>query len=279
MTTQKAVILAAGIGSRMRSGQQSETDLSAEAARVAELGLKGLIPIRGRPFLDYVIGALLRAGLKRICLVVPPDCDAVLGYAERTSRLAGAEIACAVQMRPRGTADAVASARDFAAADPFVVVNCDTLYPVEALARLSRISDQCPYVVAFDRDALLRGSNFGQERIRRFAALVVDEGGVLQQIVEKPAQPERYRQHGKLWVSLNLFRFTPEIFDACRQIQPHPVRGELELTDAVALMAARRAAGRPPFRVIFSSEGVVDLTTRTDVVTAERLLENRSPGF
>ena len=276
MTMQKAVILAGGVGSRMRSGLAGGSALSAEATRMADLGLKGLIPVRGRRFLDYAVGGLLRAGLRRICLVVPPDSDLLVSYARRTSQLTGAEVTWAVQPQPLGTADAVASASDFAGTDPFVMVNCDTLYPEEAVARLSRVSDPCSYVVAFDRDALLRESNFGAERIRRFAALVVGDDGALRNIVEKPAEPELYMQGGKLWVSLNLFRFTPEIFDACRQVKPHPDRGELELTDAVLLLATR---GKLPVRVIFSGGGVVDLTARMDVAVAERLLEGRSPGF
>jgi len=106
--------------------------------------------------------------------------------------------------------------------------------------------------------------------------LVIDAPDRLRGIVEKPADPDRYAREGKLWLSLNLFRFTPEIFDACRKISPNPRRGELELTDAVSLLVAR---GGVPFRVIFASGGVLDLTARLDVARGERLLGERTPGF
>ena len=65
--------------------------------------------------------------------------------------------------------------------------------------------------------------------MRAFAAIVVGPDGELKEIVEKPPEPERYVRDGRLWVNMNLFRFTPEIFGSCRSIQPDPDRGELEL--------------------------------------------------
>ncbi len=276
MEIEKVVILAGGVGSRMRSGSAAEAALSGEAARMADSGLKGLMPIQGRPFLDFVVGSLLEAGLRRLCLVVPPEGDLLRQYASRTSRLSGAEITCAVQPEPRGTADAALAAEGFVGADSFVLCNCDTVYPAGALRDLCRPPGRCCYVVAFDRDQLPRGSNFGPERVNSFAVLIVSDDGALERIIEKPREPERYVREGKLWLGLNLFRFTPEVFDACRRTRPNAERGELELTDAVSLLLAE---GAVPFRVIFSSGGVVDLTGRGDVATARRLLEGRSPAF
>ena len=274
--TQKAVILAGGLGRRMRRADAGAAILSEEAKSRAEQGLKGLIPLRGRPFLDYVVGGLLEAGVEKVCLVVPPDCDALTDYARRTAELTGAEITWAVQSEPRGTGDAVLAAEDFAGPDPFIMCNCDTLCPQDAIAELAAVLGPGCRAVAFDRDALLLGSNFGADRIGRFAVLVISEGGELKEIVEKPRDPEAYRTGGKLWVSLNLFRFTRDIFEACRQIRPHPERGEVELTDAVSLLAAREDF---PFRAIFSSGSVMDLTAREDVSAVERLLTGRCLRF
>ena len=64
----KAVILARGLGTRMRK-DDSSAELSGEQAKFAGMGVKAMIPIE-RPFLDYVISALADAGYRRICLVV-----------------------------------------------------------------------------------------------------------------------------------------------------------------------------------------------------------------
>jgi len=276
LVTERVVVLAGGLGRRMRREEQGGAALSGDVARMAEQGLKGLIPMHGRPFLDYVVGSLLQAGLREICLVVPPDCEVLAGYARRTAKLTGAEITCAVQAEPRGTADALLAAEDFAGTGPFVMVNCDNLYPADALWRLARLEDRSCYVVAFESEALVREGNFAADRVRAFAAIVVGPGGELKQIVEKPPQPEVYARDGKLWVNMNLFRFTPEIFDSCRCIEPNPERGELELPTAVSHLVE---SGRVPVRVMLASGGVLDLTRRGDVASAERLLEGRELGF
>jgi len=274
--TTRAVVLAGGLGRRMRREGHEGAKLNGEVARMAEQGLKGLIPMHGRPFLDYVVGSLLQAGLREICLVVPPDCDVLAGYARRTTKLTGAVITCAVQAEPRGTADALLAAEEFAGTDPFVMVNCDNLYPADALRRLARLEDGSCYVVAFESEALVREGNFAADRVRAFAAIVVGPDGELKEIVEKPPDPEAYVRDGKLWVNMNLFRFTPDIFDSCRAIEPNPDRGELELPTAVSHLVE---SGRTPVCVMLASGGVLDLTRRGDVASAERLLNGRAVGF
>lgn len=278
--TQKAVVLARGLGTRM----QRETEgvaLSEEHLRAARAGQKALMPLLGRPMLDYVVDSLLRAGLRHVCLVIAPEADAMRQAARRIQAAAagpaaGARIECAVQQDPRGTADAVLAAEDFAAGDAFVVCNGDNLYPWAALRQLACIEDGDCRAVAFERDALLRHSNIAPERIRAFAAMTVSEDGRLTGIIEKPPDPERYARDGHLWVNMNLYRFVPAIFDACRSIAPDPVRGELELTAAVAELVR---LGRPAFRVVFSEEGVLDLTSRSDISGAERALADRRLSF
>ena len=106
--------------------------------------------------------------------------------------------------------------------------------------------------------------------------MTIDDGGLLTGIVEKPPDPEVYARDGHLWVNMNLYRFTAEIFDACRRIEPDPVRHELELTAAVADLVQR---GRPAVRAVYSSEGVLDLTSRSDIGSAERALAGRGLSF
>ena len=65
----KAVILARGLGTRMRK-EDGSADLTDRQAAVADIGVKAMIPI-DRPFLDYVISALNDVGYRRICLVIP----------------------------------------------------------------------------------------------------------------------------------------------------------------------------------------------------------------
>ena len=83
----RAVVLAAGLGTRMRAA--GDAPLTEEQARAAAAGHKAMMPF-GRPFLDHVLHNLAEAGVTRACLVTAPAHDEVRAYygALPTTRLA-----------------------------------------------------------------------------------------------------------------------------------------------------------------------------------------------
>ena len=260
MSTSVAVILAGGLGTRMRQ-DAADAVVSAEQAVVADRGLKAMIPV-GRPFLDYVMSSLADAGVDRICLVVSPD-HALIERRYRVDVVPKRfSLEFAVQAVPRGTADAVLAARTVVGTAQFLVVNSDNLYPPAALSALAGIDGMG--LIGYARDALIRESNIEAERIARYALMWADADGWLTRIVEKPdlavaAAP------GAL-VSMNSWRFGPAIFEACRAIAPSS-RGEFEIQDAVAF-AMERLGQR--FRVRPFAGGVLDLSHRGDIAEVAR---------
>ena len=112
MTTTRAVILARGLGTRMRKADDHAT-LDAAQAAAADSGVKGMIPI-GRPFMDFLISALADAGFTHVCLVIGPEHRAAREYYEHDVAPTRVRIAFAVQEKPLGTADAVLAAETFA---------------------------------------------------------------------------------------------------------------------------------------------------------------------
>ncbi len=273
--TERAVILARGLGTRMRR-PQGGLELGPERERLAGRGLKMLMPVAGRPFVDYVADSLLRAGLGRLCFVIAPEAEPFREHLRRIARASGARIEWAVQQEPRGTGDAVLAAEDAVGEEPFVLANADNLYPDDALRGLAAVTGPACYVVAFEREALSAEGNIAPERARDFAVVTAAADGRLETIVEKPPDPEQHARGGRLWVNMNLYRFTPAVFDACRRLEPDPERGELELTAAVADLAS---SGAVEFRVLPCERGVVDLTSRADVPAAERILAERELRF
>jgi len=259
----KAVILARGLGTRMKR-HDAEASLSREELAAAETGVKALIPIE-RPFLDYLLSALADAGYRRVCLVVAPEHRAIRAYYEEVP-LTRITLEYAVQAEPKGTADAVAAAEAFAGDDPFLVVNSDNYYPVEAMARL-RGQDGLAAAL-FDRESMLAGSNIAAERIRYFAVAEVGRGGLLHRILEKPDEATLAAMPRPLWLSMNCWRFTPAIFTACRNIRPSP-RGELEVTDAVQYVIDVLGL---PFHALTLRAAVLDLTSRKDIATMRTYL-------
>jgi dTDP-glucose pyrophosphorylase len=254
--TERAVVLARGLGTRMRQ-QAPEATLDPAQAAAADGGLKAFIPI-GRPFLDYILSALADAGLTRLCVVIGPEHDVVRRYYAEQVTLTRVRVDVAVQAEPRGTADAVLAAEAWTAGEPFLVVNGDNYYPVQALAELAALS--LPGLVAFSRAGLLADGQIAPERILRFALLDLD-GGRLRRIVEKPDEVDAARFARSAYVSMNCWRFDTRVFDACRRVPLSP-RGELELP-----LAVQHAIddGRFPVEAVLSDAGVLDLSGRADI--------------
>ncbi len=261
----KAVILARGLGTRMRKTDDS-AELTERQAKIAEMGVKAMIPI-GRPFLDYVISALADAGYSRICLVVGAEHNAMREY-YRSLDCERVSIEFAVQNEPLGTADAVVSAEAFAGDEPFAVINSDNYYPVEALGALRKLDG--PGLIGFEREAMLSGSNIEAARIARFAIIENSSDGCLRRIIEKPSDEVLAAAPEPVCVSMNCWRFGPAIFNACRSISPSP-RGELELPDAVQY--AIDSLGER-FSVVPVRAAVLDMSSRKDVASvADKLAD------
>lgn len=260
----KAVILARGLGSRMRAS--SEAELSTEQAQVADSGVKAMISV-GRPFLDHVISALADAGFTDICLVIGPEHSIIRDYYDEIPK-SRVTVSYAIQEEPLGTANALLAAEDFAAGERVLVINSDNYYPTEALRALMDVPGSA--MVGFDREALVKRSNIPEERIAAFALANVDEAGNLLDLVEKPDAETAARMGEHALVSMNCWLCSPSIFPAAREISPSP-RGEYELPDAV------RAAmhGGDVYRVVPVEAGVFDLSSRDDIAGVAAAFEGR----
>lgn len=254
MACVKAVVLARGLGRRMRA--DDDAAVLSEAQRVAAAaGYKAMMPVAGdRPLLDFLLSRIADAGVCDICLVVAPDHEAISSYyaGVAPNRI---RLHYAVQPTPTGTAHALLAARGFAAGDACVVMNADNLYPVEALRTLA--DHDGPATVAFDRDTLVRDSGFSPTRVQAFAAVELDATGQLLALHEKPSPDEAARIP---LVSMNLWRVDDRGFQACADVEPSP-RGEYELPAAM-MLAMRRGM---PMRVLLARGAVLDLSSRADV--------------
>jgi glucose-1-phosphate thymidylyltransferase len=284
--TSRAVVLARGLGTRMREADPAAT-LTPEQQRSADAGLKPMVPVHGRPFLEYVLGALADAGLQHVALIVAPDHLVIRRHFEEhaPSRLG---ISFVVQPEPLGTANAVLAAEPWAGDDPFLVMNADNLYPARALAELASLDE--PGLLAFDADDLVRTGNIPAERVKAFALIETDDDGYLVCIVEKPVDlPAQGGSHENeergihipvasafrrkdVLISMNCWRFDARIFGACRDV-PRSSRGEFELPDAVSLALTRGVR----FKALRARGPVLDLSRRADMIDLARRLETASP--
>ena len=258
--TRVAVVLARGLGTRMRASSAAGSGLTSQQATAAASGYKALMPIGEHRLIDYSLSALADAGIERAVLVVGPEHEDFRRHIDSLERTR-LTIDLAVQVNPLGTADAVLSAEAAVGEESFLMVNGDNYYPRQVLHDLARHRGNA--LAGFDRAALVAESNIPAERIAAFA-IVRARDGALEEIVEKPAAEVVRAAGAHAPVSMNAFRFTPEIFAACRRIAPSP-RGELEIVDAVRALPG-------PVSVLPATGGVLDLSRREDIAEVEARL-------
>ena len=206
-TITKAVLLAAGRGTRMR-------DLTADLP-------KPMLEVRGKPVAQHIIEGLRDAGVSEFLIVVGYRADVVQNHFGDGSR-DKIDIKYATQVVQDGTGRVVDLSREFAGTSPFVLSYGDILV------------DPCNYkkLVALDDgvDAII--SVKSGEDVSKGGAVFLNERLELVDLREKPAPGEPVSP----WYNAGVYTFRPSIFEFTAKLKPSP-RGEYELTDAIRDMA------------------------------------------
>jgi len=265
---ERAVILARGMGKRMRRSL-SNLKLDPTVRKFAEKGWKPFVPIAGRPFIEYQLHELARMKIKELCLVVGPEHLELKEYFERIEKALGLRIRLAIQEKPLGTADALLASKSIIGDNEFILLNGDNFYPRNAIDALIKPEADGCYVAGFELKTLIEQSNFTPERVKSFSVIVADDNLNLVRVIEKPSNPEAYKTSYGILVSMNLWRFNSKIYEACSRIEPHPIRGEYELTSAVQYMVDN---GIEKVKVIPVKSYVLDLTYASDIEAVENIL-------
>jgi glucose-1-phosphate thymidylyltransferase len=246
----------------------AKANLTAMQREAADRGWKALMPIDGRPFVDFILDSLANAGCLEVGLVIGPDQRADFDLYVNSDRVTRTRVVLLEQAEARGSADAVLSAEDWVNSEPFLVVNGDNLYPDDALSGLTPL-EGAGFAV-FEREQLLRSSNIPADRIAAFAVVELRADGTLRAIVEKPASDSLLPT--RLLISMNAWRFDGQIFDACRDVELSP-RGEYELPVAVQLAVDCGVR----FASVPARGPVLDLSSRIDIPEVTRRLAGVQP--
>jgi dTDP-glucose pyrophosphorylase len=225
----KAVILAAGRGTRMR-------DLTNERP-------KPMLQVQGKPILEHILAGLIGAGIREVFLVTGFRAEVIEEYFG-DGRAWGVRIACGRQVVQDGTGKAPEVARAFVGDDDFLLTYGDILVRPETYPQMIRRFREGNF-------AGLLTVTAGQD-VTKGAVNFFDSDFCLTRLVEKPTpvQIEELRRDGWLkpgepvWYNAGIYIFRPLVFDFTARLQKSP-RGEYELTDAVTAMvnAGHRVAG------------------------------------
>ena len=209
MTTKidKAVVLAAGRGTRMR-------DLTAEVP-------KPMIEVRGKPVLQHIIEGLRDAGIREFLIIVGYHADAVQNFFGDGSRY-NVEIQYATQTVQDGTGRVVDLSREFVGNSPFVLGYGDILVDPANYKRVVDISEDIEAIITVTRG----------EDVSKGGAVFLNDRMELLDLREKSEPGEATSP----WYNAGLYAFRPSIFEFTAKLKPSP-RGEFELTDAIRELA------------------------------------------
>jgi NDP-sugar pyrophosphorylase family protein len=195
-----AIILAAGLGTRLRPHTLQTP--------------KPLLPVQGRPILDWALGAL-PAEVDRVLVVIHYLGEQIEAYLRTQQHFREWQVVR--QEQPRGTGDALRSCRDAIRSDRFLVLNGDDLYGAADLARLAACSAGV-LVAPVDEP-------------RRFGIAFLKPDGSLDRLVEKPPL------EGRQLANTGAYVFPSNVFDTELSVSS---RGEYEATDYVTALARQQ---------------------------------------
>jgi dTDP-glucose pyrophosphorylase len=203
----KAVVLAAGRGTRMR-------ELTADFP-------KPMIEVRGKPVLQHIVEGLRDAGVRRFVIIVGYHAEAVRNFFGDGQRH-NVDIEYVTQTVQDGTGRVVNLARSFVGDSPFILSYGDVLISPVNYKRVVDLPSDVEAIITVTQG----------EDVSKGGAVFVNEQMELVDLREKPKPGEPTSP----WYNAGLYAFRTTIFEFITRLEPSP-RVEYELTDAVRDLA------------------------------------------
>jgi UDP-N-acetylglucosamine diphosphorylase / glucose-1-phosphate thymidylyltransferase / UDP-N-acetylgalactosamine diphosphorylase / glucosamine-1-phosphate N-acetyltransferase / galactosamine-1-phosphate N-acetyltransferase len=219
MKIAKAVILAAGRGTRMR-------ELTAEVP-------KPMIEVRGKPVLQYIVEGLRNADVRRLLIIVGYHAETVQNFFGDGSQY-NVDIEYTTQVVQDGTGRVVDLVRDFVGDSPFTLSYGDILIDPQSYKRVIDLPENVEAIVTVTRgeDVSKGGAVFVNERME-----LVDIREKVQPVADiSDASSRDHRWRLQPFYNAGIYVFRPSIFEFTAKLKPSP-RGEYELTDAIRDLA------------------------------------------
>ncbi len=238
----KAVILAAGLGTRMKSSAP-----------------KVLHHLHGKPMIEYVLDAVRGSGIDDIICVIGHKVDMVKEY------IKGAQIA--VQSRPLGSGDAINQAReplkDFTG-DIMVLCGDAPLVMPETLRRLrnehKNENNSCTILTTKMSDP----TGYGR---------IIRDGQAITGIIEETEASAHEKAVEEVNVGVYCFK-SGDLFSLIDQIKGDNAKGEYFLTDIISLFHRKNL--KVGSLITGDSDEALGINSRKDLALACKVLQKRS---
>jgi len=208
---KSAVLLAAGRGKRQRPFTDDTP--------------KALLKANGRATLDYVLTAVLHAGVKRVCIVTNHLEEKIFEFVGDGSKW-NLKVTFTHQNEMRGSGDALLSVpHQWIHDQPVMVVATDYILEENVLLDLVNAHEQ------YDADITMSLKECPVDELMARSSVKADSDWRVKQIIEKPKRDEILSRYA----ASVIYIFPHEIWNYLPRIKPS-VRGEIELPGAVQMM-------------------------------------------
>lgn len=212
---------------------------------------KHIIPIHGRPFLYYLLDAVIAAQFRRIFVVGGhhftqlAEAIAQYGHSDQITVVNQFDY---VASERYGTACPVLACRSLIQGDRFVYTMGDHLVSARDLQQMQQST----------RDWLVAVTEHAHPE--RYGVVEYNAEHTIARIVEKPAQPVSHD------INIGLYTLSPQIFNTVEKL-PASSRNEYEITDAINAQATTL-----PVRAVTVQDYWIDLGRPEDIAALEKFL-------
>ncbi|MDQ3752552.1 MAG: UTP--glucose-1-phosphate uridylyltransferase GalU [Actinomycetota bacterium] len=268
MTVRKAVIPAAGLGTRFLPASKAQP--------------KEMIAVVDKPGIQYVVEEAVRAGLDDILIVTSRNKSSVEDHFDRSLELehhleeAGkdeqlaevraipdlAQIHYVRQKEPLGFGHAVFVARQHVGDEPFAVMVPDEIVPAPKDGEVDLMPKMLEIYERYGNKSVVAVVEVPKEEALAYGLVAPDwvEEGVarINDMIEKPSveeAPSNLASRGR-------YVFTPQIFDALERTAAG-VGDEIQLTDGIKILAEEQGA----FAYVFDGK-IMDVGKKLDYLKA-----------
>ncbi len=240
MTVRKAVVLAAGYGTRLLPATKAQP--------------KEVLPLVDKPIIQYTVEEAAASGLNEVIIVTSSGKRAVEDHFDRSPELEQAllakgdlerleeirritdiaDIVYVRQKEQRGIGDAVLTVRKVVGNEPFVL-----FFPDDVIAAEVPVAKQLIDVFEANGGSVLAVEEVARDEVSSYGIVDAEAmgGGVhrVRGLVEKP-QPDEVPSNLGI---VGRYVLTPEIFDVLTKTPPGK-GGEIQITDALSLLLRRQ---------------------------------------
>jgi len=279
------ILMAAGVSSRMKKALEQDSGIEIDPRLVEEANTlpKCMLSVgpSGTRFIDYLLWNAAKGGFRDIIVLLNPKDAVTRPYVESSivKMDLGVSVHFAIQHlapgreKPWGTGDAICQALEQFPLDPddvYTISNSDNLCSESVFAAAFGTEENT--IFSYDTSSLGIDPD---DRVKYGLVISDRQNGRMVGIVEKPSLEEisRISETSDLSVNMNILTLSySDTIEKLRNLVPHPVRDEKEVTDVFRELSDQGMLASHIVR-----EALPDLTSKADIPKVQKYLADTYP--